>query len=95
MAWLAPIETRACPNADLERVVSYARSEPNTFDARRRYRLHSFFVRARNLRAAHPLYGQRRNWETGSRLRKPSGVMPERLFLWKSARVLMEQVESK
>jgi hypothetical protein len=40
----------------------------------------SFFIRSRNLCAAHLLSMQRRNREAGSRLRKPRGVMPERLF---------------
>ena len=43
----------------------------------------------RNLCAAHLLCIKRRNREAGSRLRRPRGVMPERLFLWKSARVLI------
>ena len=47
----------------------------------------SFFVRARNLCVAHLLCMQRRNREAGSRLQRPRGVMPERLFLWESARV--------
>jgi hypothetical protein len=44
----------------------------------------SFFVRVRNLGAAHLLSIQRRNREAGSRLRRPRGAMPERLFLWNS-----------
>ena len=52
----------------------------------------SFLVRARNLCVAHPLCMQRRNREAGSRLQRPRGVMPERLFLWQSARPHLNQI---
>ena len=45
-----------------------------------------FFSGPRNLCPADRLGMQRRNWETGSRIGKPRGVMPERLFLFRSFR---------
>jgi hypothetical protein len=40
-----------------------------------------FFSGPRNLSSTHRLVMQRRNWETGSRLFEPLGVVPGRLFL--------------
>jgi len=37
---------------------------------------------------------QRRNWETSSRLQRPHGVMPARLFLWKRWRAFLNRIFS-
>jgi hypothetical protein len=76
-----------CPRYDA--IEKFARAAPQVLVRTSAVAAFSFFVRARNLCAAHLLFMQRRNREAGSRLRRPRGVMPERLFLWKSARALL------
>jgi hypothetical protein len=70
-------------------ISKFARTAPHALGRMLAVAAFSFFVRARNLCAARRLCMQRWNREAGSRLRRPRGVIPERLFLWKSARVLV------